>query len=135
MDPLKTLGIARFLRTCLLDSLPEPVEITDARLGDAEGGPALAVSLQNHYQADLIAVSFWCAGAVRGTLRALRIARSCTVSSRDRALLVLRLPPVWRRGWCDGLDGLQIEDVTFADDTLWVAGAAGGIYATRVCWD
>ena len=135
MDASKTLGIARFLRTCLIDSFPEPVEITDARLREAGSSPALAVALRNHYQADLIAVSFWCAGTVRGSLTALRIARSCTVSPREGALLVLHLPPVWRKRWCDGLDGLQIEDLTFADETLWVAGASGGIYGTRVCWD
>lgn len=134
MDASKTMGIARFLRTCLLDSLPEPVEITDARLADAWRGPALAVGLRNHYHADLTAVSFWCAGAVRGNLTAFRITRCCTVSPKEGARLVLRLPPVLRKRWCDGLDGLQIEDVTFADETLWVAGASGGIYGTRVFW-
>ena len=157
MDSHNQTTIARFLRSCLLDSQPEPLRIeaawmshrrgprrtsgrTPSRralLGEASrapGAPYMMLVLRNRYQATLTGISLWCMALVPGGVQALRLQPRCEIRPGQRILLGARLPARLHRDYCREIQGLQVEDAMFTDDTLWVAGTGGGCYSGTVTW-
>lgn len=160
MDSHNQKAIARFLRSCLLDPQPEPLQIEAAWIshhshhrrrggapsrrpsrralpgaaGRTPGLPYLLLVLRNRYQATLTGISLWCIALGPPGVQALRLQPRCEVPPGQRVLLGARLPAGANSGYCREIQGLQVEDAIFADDTLWVAGAGGGCYSGTITW-